>query len=175
MFIKDTKLKIIPSNKVEIITTLSNQEVRKILTENIQPKKGFTFSFYKSKEHKLFEGVFDSDKFEIQRVITGRNSFLPQIKGYIRPNSNGTKLIADLKLHTFVIVFMSFWLSGVSFGLIVTIIGILKQGTNPFLVVFPLIMLAFGIGLVHYGFNSEEEKSINDLKRILSGEIKEKI
>jgi hypothetical protein len=52
------------------------------------------------------------------------------------------------------------------------IIGVVNQGTNPFLLIFPLIMIAFGIGLVHYGFNSEREKSINDLKRILNGQTK---
>jgi hypothetical protein len=167
-------MKIIPSNKIEITTVLSNQEVRKVLMENIRPKKGLTIGFRKPKDNKLFEGFFEQDRFEIQRIITGRNSFLPQIKGQIQPNINGTKLVADLKVNTFVIVFMTFWLGGISLALVATVIGILKQGTNPFFAIVPLIMIAFGIGLVHFGFNSEKEKSINDLKRILNGQIKEK-
>ncbi len=38
-------MKIIPSDKIEIVTTLSIQEARKILSENIRPKKIFKFSF----------------------------------------------------------------------------------------------------------------------------------
>ena len=167
-------MKIIPSDKIEIVTTLSNQEVRKIMAENIRPKKGFKIGFNKSSEKELFEGILNQDKFEIQRIITGRNSFLPQIKGQIQPNINGTKLIADLKVNTFVIVFMIFWLTFIGLAFVMGIIGIMNQGTNPFLLIFPLIMIAFGIGIVHYGFNSEREKSVNELKRILNGQIKEK-
>ncbi|WP_456867220.1 hypothetical protein [Galbibacter sp. BG1] len=89
-------MKIISSNKIEITTVLSNQEVRKVLMENIQPKKGLRIGFRKPKDNKLLEGFFEQDRFEIQRIITGRNSFLPQIKGQIQPNINGTKLDADL-------------------------------------------------------------------------------
>ncbi len=38
----------------------------------------------------------------------------------------------------------------------------------------PLIMIGFGIGLANYGFNSQKGKSINDLKRIINGELIEK-
>ncbi|MEP0214465.1 MAG: hypothetical protein ABJD66_14690 [Cellulophaga sp.] len=167
-------MKIIPSDKIEILTTLSNQEVRKILTENIRPKKGLKIGFNKSQEKELFEGNFEQDRFEMQRIITGRNSFLPQIKGQIQPNINGTKLVADLKVHTFVIIFMIFWLTFDGFAFIMGIIGVINQGTNPFLLIFPLIMIGFGIGLVNYGFNSQKDKSISDLKRIINGQIKEK-
>ena len=84
------KMKIIPSEKIEIETELSNQEVRKILIEYIRPKKGLIFRFNNPKENKLFEGVFKQDRFKIQRIITGKNSFLPQIIGQIEPNAKGT-------------------------------------------------------------------------------------
>ncbi|MBC9797860.1 hypothetical protein [Sinomicrobium weinanense] len=168
-------MKIIPSEKIEITTELSNQEVRKILMDNIRPKKGLTIRFNKSRDKELFEGNFIQDKFEIQRIISGRNSFLPQIKGQIQSNINGTKLVADLKVHTFVIVFMIFWLTFISFAFVMVIIGVINQGTNPLLLIFPLIMIAFGIGLIHFGFNKEKENSINDLKRIISGQINKNI
>jgi hypothetical protein len=168
------EMKIIPSDKIEILTTLSNQEVRKLMAENIRPKKGLKIGFNKSREKELFEGIFEQDRFEIQRIITGRNSFIPQIKGQIQPNINGTKLVADLKVHTFVIVFTLFWLTFVGFAFIMGIIGVINQGTNPILLIFPLIMIGFGIRLVNYGFNSQKDKSISDLKRIINGQMKEK-
>lgn len=167
-------MKIIPSDKIEILTTLSNQEVRKRMTENIRPKKRLKFRFNKSQDKELFEGTFEQDRFEIQRIITGRNSFLPQIKGQIQPNISGTKLVADLKFHTFVIIFILFWMTFVGFAFVMGIIGVINQGTNPFLLIFPFIMIGFGIGFINYGFNSQREKSISDLKRILNGQIKEK-
>ncbi|MFV0530838.1 MAG: hypothetical protein ACK5MD_05310 [Flavobacteriales bacterium] len=167
-------MKIIPSDKIEILTALSNQEVRKILAENIRPKKVLKIGFNKSQGKELFEGNFKQDSFEIQRIITGRNSFLPQIKGKIQPNINGTKLVVDLKVSTFVIVFILYGLTFVGFAFIMGIIGVINQETNPILLIFPLIMIGFIIGLVHYGFNSQKDKSITDLKRIVNGQIKEK-
>ncbi|WP_299780850.1 hypothetical protein [uncultured Formosa sp.] len=167
-------MKIIPSDKIEILTTFSNQEVRKILAENIRPKKRLRIGFNNSQNKELFEGKFEQNRFEIQKIITGRNSFIPQIKGQIQPNMNGTKLVADLRVHTSVVVFMIFWLTFVGFAFIMGIFGVINQGVNPFLLVFPLIMIAFGIGLINYGFNSQKDKSICDLKRIINGQIKEK-
>ena len=164
-------MKIIPSEKIVITTPLSKHEVKRILMENIRPKKGLTIGFNRTRNKELFEGDLTQDKFNIQRIITGRNSFLPQIKGQIQPNNNGTKLTANLKVHTFIIVFMIFWLTFVGFAFVMGIIGVIHQGTNPFMLILPLIMIAFGIGLVHYGFNLEKENSINDLNRIVNGPI----
>ncbi|WP_343330601.1 hypothetical protein [Polaribacter staleyi] len=165
-------MKIIPSDKIEIVTTLSMQEARKILSENIRPKKIFKFSFNQPQKKELFEGNFEQDNFKIQRIITERNSFLPQIKGQILPSINGTRLVADLKIHSSVIVFMLFWLTFVGFAFITGIIGVINQGINPLFLIVPLIMIGFGIGLINYGFNSQKEKSINDLKKILNGHTK---
>ncbi|MCX2680204.1 hypothetical protein OOZ15_09665 [Galbibacter sp. EGI 63066] len=167
-------MKLIPSEKIELKTELSIQEVRKILVEYIRPKKGPTFGFKNQKENKLFEGTFERDEFKIQRISKGRNSFLPQIKGQIQSDFKRTILIADLKVHNFSIVFMIFWLTFIGFAFVMGIVGIIKQDTNPILLIFPLIMIAFGIGLVHFGFNKEKENSINDLKRIINGQVKEK-
>ncbi len=167
-------MKIIPSEKIELTTGLSNEEVRKILRENIRPKRDLKIGFNIPNDDKLFEGFFEQDQFKIQRIINGRNSFIPQIKGRIQTDINGTKLIADLKIHGFVIVFMTFWLGFVFLSLIAAVVGISAQGTNPLFLIVLLITMAFGIGLMHYGFNSEKDKSINDLNRILNSRIKEK-
>ena len=163
-------MKLIPSENIELKTELSNQEVRKILHEYIRPKKESRFGFKNQKEDKLFEGTFEMDEFKIQRIIRGRNSFLPQIKGKIQSDFNGTRLTAVLKVHSFSIIFMIFGLTFIGFAFIMGIIGVINQATNPILLIFPLIMIAFGIGLVHFGFNKEKENSINDLKRIINGQ-----
>lgn len=160
-------MKIIPSEKIEFNTTLSITEVDNELRKNIQPKKSIRIGISKKENDKVFEGNHSNGKFEIQRVIYHRNSFLPQIKGTYQSSVNGTKVIAELKLHRFIVVFMTFWLSGVSLGLIAIIFGIIVQGTNPIVVLIPIIMLTFGFGVGHFGFNMEKDKSISELKKIL--------
>lgn len=167
-------MKLIPSDKIEILTILSYKEVRKVLTDNIRPKRVFKIGFNQSKGKELFEGEFKQDTFDIQRIISGRNSFLPQIKGEIQSDISGTRLVLDLKINTFVVVFMIIWLTFVLFGFVMGIIGVINQGINPFLLIFPLIMIGFGIGLLHYGYNSQKDKSIADLKRIIGGQVIEK-
>lgn len=162
-------MKIFPSDKIEITTSLSLEEVRTILTNNIRQKTGVIFGSNNSKNTKLFEGSFEQDRFEIQRVITGRNSFLPQIKMAISdPSMNGTKLIADLTIHKFVIGFMVVWFSLVTISLI---FGSTSLQTNPIFLLVPLIMIAFGIVLVKFGYNIQKNKSISDLKMILNGKL----
>jgi hypothetical protein len=159
-------MKIIPSEKLEFNTTHSIIEVENKLKENIQPKRGVRFGFSKRENDKVFEGNYSNGKFNFQRVIYHRNSFLPQINGTYRNTSGGTKIIAELKIHGVVVVFLVFWLCGVSLALIATVLGIIKQGTNPMFIIVPLIMLAFGVGLGHFGFNMEKEKSISELEKI---------
>ena len=160
-------MKIFPSEKIELTTNLTNQEVRSVLRAHIRPKKIFRIGFNKKKGNKLFEGNFEQDRFEIQRIIIGRNSFIPQINGQIRPYNRGTKLIASLKINKLVSIFMIFWLSGVSLALISILVGAFMNETPFFVVLFPLFMLAFGLGLIQYGFKRGSKSSINDLKQIL--------
>ena len=165
-------MNIFPSDRIEILTTLSKKEVRKILMENIRPKKGLKIEFNKPQEKELFEGNITEDRFEIQRIVTGRKSFLPKIKGHIQSNLNGSKLVLDLRVRTLVFVFMIFWLGFVGFAFIIGILGVIYQEKNPIFLILPLIMIGFGIGLLHFGYNSQKGDSINDLKGIINGELK---
>ena len=164
-------MKLIPSDKIEIISPYSKSELEGRLKENIQPKRGIELRLSKPKNQKTFEGILTQSGFKIQRVITGKNSFLPQIEGTIQEGLNGTKIKIDLTIHRFVVVFMAIWLGLIGFFLIGTIYGIITQDTNPMLAFMPLIMIAFGIGMVHFGYGSEKKKSIDELKRILDGRI----
>lgn len=165
-------MKLIPSVNIELLTSFSKEEVENILMENIGPKRGIELRFSKTKIEKPFEGYFANGQFEMQRAINYKNSFLPQIKGTISESMNGTKVMAKLQMHGFVVAFMVVWLGGVSLALIGSIYGIVTQEANPVVAIIPLIMLAFGSGLVYFGFNTEKEKSIAELKRILKARIK---
>ena len=167
-------MKIFPSDRVELISSLSKEEVEKKLRENIQPKRGIELRLTRPKNQKAFEGTLFGDSFQIQRVIHGRNSFLPQINGTLKEGANGTKILMDLKIHGFVIVFLAFWLGGVGLTLIGAIYAMVTQGVKPVFVVVPLVMFAFGVGLAYFGFNTEKEKSISELKKIVDGRTRNK-
>jgi hypothetical protein len=162
-------MKIIPSDKIDFEIPHANQEVRKFLNNSIRPKRSIVTRIKKKEEKEIFEGIFRNDEFKIQRITNGRNSFIPQIKGKIYKHNNRTRLTADLKVRRFTKIFMLIWIVFLGLALIMGIIGVLQQGTNPLLLIFPLIMIAFAFGLVHYGFNKEKENSINELKKMVSG------
>ena len=164
-------MKLIPSEKIELKTDLSIQEVRDILSENIRPKKKVFLSFTREKETKRFEGTFENDEFKLQRIVVGKKSFAPQIIGKIQEDTEDTKLTMDMKLRLSTILFLIYALGFVSFALIMALIGVFNQDTNPILLIFPFIMLVFIIGLVQYSFSSEKEKSIRDMKEIFGSEI----
>lgn len=164
-------MKFIPAVKIELTTLLPPQEVRKLLLESIQPKEIPSFSFKRPKTIKSFEGYFHEDRFQIQRIITGRNSFLPQITGYIKPHLNGTKLVAELKLQSFVVVFMIAWLSILSLGLVLTVVGSFRNNdSEPSFILIPVFMILSGIGMAYFGFNTEKKKAISSIKRIISAQ-----
>lgn len=165
-------MKLIPTADIELLTSFSQEEVENILKENIGPKRGIELRFSKPKIEKPFEGYFANGQFEIQRAINYKNSFLPRIKGSIKESMNGTKVIAKLQMHGFVVAFMAVWLGGISLALIGSIYAIVSHEANPTVAIIPSIMLAFGIGLVYFGFNTEKVKSINELKIMLKAQVK---
>jgi uncharacterized protein YacL len=76
---------------------------------------------------------------------------------------NKTTIDVSMKLHTFVIVFMTLWFSGI----ISACMSFVLSPRNPFFFV-PLIMLIFGILLCNLPFWYEVKKSKNELFKIFS-------
>ncbi len=164
-------MKLIPSKKVLLVSPLSEEQVKGILKDVISPKKRSLFNLKEAKNNTFFEGFIVDNQFQIQRIITNRNSFLPQIKGQFKSSSNGTVISLNLKVQAFVLVFMSIWFSMVSVAFVATFIGVLTQNVQPFAILMPLFMLVVAFALVHFGFSKEEGKAILELRRILSARI----
>lgn len=161
-------MKLIPALYVEFRSSLPKDEVVRILQENLRPKKGIEIRMTRPKNDKIFEGYLHNDRFEFQRVIRGRNSFRPQISGRLHEKTSGTLLIAEFKLHLFVLLFMCMWLGFVSLAVVGSIFGVVYGEADSIALVIPTLMLAFGIGMVYFGFTMEKEKSISELKRLLN-------
>nr|WP_299387594.1 hypothetical protein [Allomuricauda sp.] len=161
-------MKLIPAIQIEFGTSLSAEEVAQILKEHTRPMQSIGLRIKRSKSDKLFEGYVGKDSFQIQRVIYGKNSFRPQITGTLRETANGTQLITYFKLHLFVLLFMGMWMGILSMAVAGSLIAMFFYEVEPMGIIFPLLMLIFGGGLVYFGFTTEKETSINKLKSILS-------
>lgn len=146
-------MSILPYEKYNLRTKLSQEEILKRMTVNT-----------------LYKGTGGGNEFKVQRVITYRNSFLPQIKGQITADSRGSDILITMRLHLFVIVFMCFWLAFVSLFcvLLVTVVDT-SEAPNIFQAI-PFIMIIFGVALLIVPFKIESKRSKKDLLSILEAE-----
>lgn len=148
---------------------MSIEEIHFNLRNNIQKKRTFSERFKKDQLEiqKYFEGYLNNNYFEIQKVINYRNSFLPQIKGIIKNEDRKTNIQLFFRVHLLVLIFMIIWLSGVSFGLIISIISLFYMDGYIMPILALLVMLLGGLFIIVYGFNLEYNKSKTEIIKIL--------
>jgi hypothetical protein len=164
--------KYLPIENIIYRTKLSKEEVIRRLTDNIEAVELYSFGVRNPTYSKPYFGKIGSNNFQIIRAIKYRNSFLPEIKGEIYSEFDGTKIKVNMKPHSLVLVIMAFWLGGVFIGCIVTTYAMFTTEFTPFHLI-PFGMLIFGIALVFSGFKTESSASKKDLLRILEAEIEE--
>lgn len=162
--------KYLPIENIIYKTKLSKDQVIQKLNENVEVDKSIGFGLFNLTYSKPYYGKINSYSFEIKRVISYNNSFLPQIKGEVYSDFYGTRIRVNMKLHSYVSVFMSIYFVGVLFGCIVVTFALFTQDFTPFFLI-PFGMLLFGIALVYGAFKTESSTSKTDLKRIFEAEI----
>jgi hypothetical protein len=96
---------LLPYDKFSIETPLPLQDAAARLAAAVEPRKFWRFGAGK----RAFEGEVNAPEFRIRRLISYRNSFLPEIRGRIVPTKDGSRLDATLRLHGFVIAFLLVW------------------------------------------------------------------
>jgi hypothetical protein len=72
---------LLPYRSFTIESPLEPSAARARLNDAIQPTRWFR----SSPATAPFEGVLDGTRFQLQRVIRYRNSFLPVVKGVLQP------------------------------------------------------------------------------------------
>ena len=80
---------LIPYQRFEIKTKLSQEAAREKLANIVEPRKvrlGF------SRIDNPFEGELESNRFKITRVLGYRNSFIPVLTGEIRDDLDSSTL-----------------------------------------------------------------------------------
>ena len=158
-------MKLLPFENYTLLTTLSVDEVRRRISDNIEPNRKFRFAMFRRSSTKPYEGQLLDGTFIINRIISYRNSFLPIITGRISNGFSGTEIKIKMRPHIFVLIFMSFWLGIVGLiclALLATAIAqfrqVLKRGFSP-IILIPFGMFIFGCGLITIGFKSESKNS----------------
>ncbi|ESU20962.1 hypothetical protein FCR2A7T_07340 [Flavobacterium cauense R2A-7] len=165
-------MKILPIEKLTLVSNLSKSEVLEELSSNTRPTQSLSFGSPKVENAKLFHGTIYEDSFNIKRVIDYRNSFLPEVNGKVIEKTNGTEIEIELKPVSLVMAFMIIWLGGVSFAFITALIGAIT-GESPLQIsLIPLGMLLIGFGMLKFGFSTETEKTKNNIIKILKAKVK---
>ena len=169
---------LLPFEELFYRSKLTKEDLLLHLQNEIEAEKSFGFGVNNFSYSKPYVGKIFNNSFEIKRAINYRNSFLPIIKGEIKEDINGSKVIVKMSLVELVKVFMIIWLGGVSVACIAVTYNILfNNGLNSeagFFMFIPYVMFIFGIAMVGFGFKIESKKSAQDLERILQAKIIER-
>lgn len=114
-----------------------------------------------------FTGSVGDDHFKVQRRISHRNSFNPQLIGRVHAHGNLTTIGLTLRLQPFVAVFMGLWCGGLLLGVIGDVVSALRTGDAQPLLIVPMAMLVFGYVMTMGFFHVERSKALNELSTLL--------
>ena len=164
-------MKYLPAEDITFQSKLKEAELLQRLKDSIEPERAFRFGLFQRRETKPYQGKVVGSSFNISRIISYRNSFLPRISGNIENTFSGSLIRVKMRLHVAVIVFLCIW------GGIVGTVGIafLSQafGHTDFdpMALIPLGMLVVFYVVVMLAFKYESNQSIADLQSLFEGEI----
>ena len=165
----------LPFDNFKLLTRLSATEVQHRMESITEPRKAFR-GFFVIQKTKLYQGHVAGNQFEISRIITYRNSFLPLIRGHVSTYMGQTEVAIRMRPVLFVLIFMGFWLGIV--GVICLVLTIeafrqrdelLAQGVPPVALV-PFGMFVFGYMLLLLAYKTESRKSKAFLTQLLEAE-----
>jgi hypothetical protein len=164
-------MKYLPTENITFKTELTEKEIINRLSDLIQPAKTFRFGIFSPSSSKSYEGLINGQTFDIKRIISYRNSFLPRINGIIERDVDGSRIKVKMRLHTFVTVFLCIWCGGAGFACVAFLSQAFRNSKfNPGALI-PLGMLIFVYGLVMAGFKYESSKSKQYLRSIFEADV----
>ena len=164
-------MKYLPAEDITFQSKLKEAELLQRLEDNIEPERAFRFGLFQRRETKPYQGKVVGNSFNISRIISYRNSFLPRISGNIENTFSGSLIRVKMRLHVAVLVFMCIW------GGIVGAVGILflsqAFGSTDFdpMMLVPLGMLVVFYVVIMLAFKYESNQSKADLQNLFEAEI----
>jgi hypothetical protein len=103
-----------PFRKYQFLTSMSTARAAEILQEIVEPRK--TFRWRIPSDHRYFEGIVEHDRFKINRIIKGRDSFLPMIEGTFRAEDSGAVVTLNMRMAWPVMIFCFCFIAFTSLG-----------------------------------------------------------
>jgi len=146
---------LLPYRRLELYSPMPAATVVQVLRDSVEPTRWFR----RGPGIRPFEGIITPPRFEIRRTVSSRNSFLPQIRGTITPDGNGTRISITMRLRLDVAIFMLVWLGGVSFTLFIFASFVLGGPAEVGPLLIPIGMLLFGVVLTVGAFSAEARKA----------------
>lgn len=160
-------MKFIPFEKITYTSRLPIAEIKERLENEIQPKANFSFGQKSIATSKKFGGTVNGNVFQIQRIISYRNSFLPKIDITLAQYLSGSKATITFRLLPFVAIFIGFWLAIVAFAGIALAFFSNNNEDIAFAKFIPVLMIVFGYVMTILAFNYELNKAKEELEKII--------
>jgi len=85
-----------PGRMVVLDTGLNLAEVTSRLAREVTPP---ATPWFRDTRTQLFEGTFANGRFQMIRLVKGRNSFNPMLKGELSQTATGTRIHIQMQLH----------------------------------------------------------------------------
>jgi hypothetical protein len=144
-------------------STLTANEAHTAFAAQVQEGSRYAmFDAFSDWEGREFRGRVEAHGFVVVRRIRYRNSFAPIIRLHLSDAQRGCAVDVTVHLEPLVAVFMAAWMSGVSIGFLVMLLG-----GSPSAALIPLGMLAFALTLTGAGFSWEAAKTERRVREIL--------
>lgn len=159
----------IPFETLTITTSLTLSEVVSRLDEVVTPPKLFRINLpFGPPPTKPYEGTISGKRFKINRIIIGRNSFIPIIEGDIHTQNFGCYIKIRMSLHKIVLGFMILWLwTTGSIGMFSLFAWLVEPSVGP--IFLPILgMFIFGWLLCLIPFKIEAKAAIKFLSILLT-------
>ena len=161
-----------PFERCYIISQFTPDAIVTRLEEEIKKPVYSVKMIFSKPTGAYFKGKITNDAFKVIPVISGRNSFIPQISGTITPYLNGSQIYVRFKMHIIIIIFFIAMFTFVGYETMLSInkdIG-LNQSTDADFIP-PVVMLCIIVfGIVE--FKSQCRRAKDKLIEITDGEMK---
>ena len=153
-----------PYESYKLITKLTPDAIRLRLQENIEPQKLFRLNFISNSSTKFFEGAVNYNKFRIQRIIGGRNSFLPIIEGKILNIAIDTEILITMRMAIYT---YTIWLivTGVllfAFVLLIKSMSSKNQFNSGIIILSAMIIFNYLFAVLSFKWESSKAKKFLD-------------